>query len=126
VQRGLMPDFGGAFRVMRALPANVARELLLTGRRLDAARAERLGFVNALAEPGGALEVALELADAISTGAPLAIRASLKVANAALNGDESALWQLSDAEHAALCRTDDVREGIQAFFDRRKPRWSGR
>lgn len=126
VQRGLMPDFGGAFRVMRALPANVARELLLTGRRLDAARAERLGFVNALAEPGGALEVALELADAISTGAPLAVRASLKVANAALNGDESALWQLSDAEHAALCRTDDVREGIQAFFDRRKPRWSGR
>ena len=126
VERGLMPDFGGAFRITRALPVNVARELLLTGRRLDAERAERLGFVNTLAEPGGALELALELADAIGANAPLAVRASLKVANAAVNGDESALWRLSDAEHAALCRTEDVREGIDAFFERRTPRWSGR
>lgn len=62
VKRGLMPDFGGAFRVSRLLPANVARELLLTGENLDAERAERLGFVNVLAEPGQALAAALALA----------------------------------------------------------------
>ena len=62
VKRGLMPDFGGAFRIVRALPVNVARELLLTGDDLAADRAERLGFVNVLAEPGAALRAALDLA----------------------------------------------------------------
>jgi enoyl-CoA hydratase/carnithine racemase len=46
VKRGLMPDFGGAFRAARLLPANVAREMLLTGGTLTAERAERLGLVN--------------------------------------------------------------------------------
>ena len=53
VKRGLMADYGGPFRVMRALPPNVAREMLLTGDWLTAERAERLGFVNVLTEPGG-------------------------------------------------------------------------
>ncbi len=52
VKRGLMPDYGGTFRSVRMLPPNVARELLLTGDFLRAVRAERLGFVNVLAEPG--------------------------------------------------------------------------
>jgi len=61
-RRGLMPDFGGAFRVAKVLPANVARELLLTTDTLGAERAERLGFVNVLTEPGGALDGAMALA----------------------------------------------------------------
>ena len=52
VKRGLMPDYGGTFRSVRQLPPNVARELLLTGEFLPAERAERLGFVNRLTEPG--------------------------------------------------------------------------
>ena len=52
VKRGLMPDYGGTFRSVRRLPPNVARELLLTGEFLPAERAERLGFVNRLTEPG--------------------------------------------------------------------------
>ncbi len=54
VKRGLMPDYGGTFRSVRQLPPNVARELLLTGEFLPAERAERLGFVNRLTEPGQA------------------------------------------------------------------------
>ena len=54
VKRGLMPDYGGTFRSVRQLPPNVACELLLTGEFLPAERAERLGFVNRLTEPGGA------------------------------------------------------------------------
>lgn len=126
VKRGLMPDFGGAFRVTRLLPPNVARELLLTARDLDAARAERLGFVNRLVGDGEALEAAVALAEEICENAPLGVRAALDVANTAISGDESALWERSDAAHERLLRSDDVREGIGAFFERRPPRWSGR
>jgi enoyl-CoA hydratase len=126
VKRGLMPDFGGAFRVVRALPPNVARELLLTGDDLPADRAERLGFVNRLADPGGALAAALELADRVCANAPLATRAALATSAQAARGEESSLWAYSAARHAELLRTEDVREGITAFFARRAPDWQGR
>lgn len=125
VKRGLMPDFGGAFRIARVLPANVARELLLTGENLDAARAERLGFVNVLSDPGQALPAALTLAGRICTNAPVALRESLAVVNHEINGDESEIWAHSDAAHARLLLTNDVKEGIGAFFERRPPRWTG-
>lgn len=125
IKRGLMPDFGGAFRVARMLPANVARELLLTAANLTAERAERLGFVNVLTDPGGALPAALAMAEQICAHAPLAVRESLAIVNAELVGDETENWQRSDAAHARLIASDDVREGITAFFERRSPRWNG-
>jgi enoyl-CoA hydratase/carnithine racemase len=125
VKRGLMPDFGGAFRIPRVLPANVAREMLLTGENLDAAWAERLGFVNALTEPGHALTGALALAARICANAPLAVRESLHVVNREINGDEAAAWACSDAAHARLLGTNDVKEGIGAFFERRPAHWTG-
>lgn len=90
-KRGLMPDFGGAFRITRAISANVARELLFTARDLDAERAERLGLVNRIAEPGQALDVAIRLAEQVCANAPLAVRGALRVVNAAISGDETPL-----------------------------------
>jgi enoyl-CoA hydratase len=126
VKRGLMPDFGGVFRVARLLPPNVARELLLTGDRLSADRAERLGFVNVLAEPGGALAAAIALAERICINAPLAVRESLGIVNRVVSGDEEEFWRRSDAAHQRLLMTADVAEGVAAFFDRRPPTWQGR
>ena len=126
VKRGLMPDFGGAFRIVRALPVNVARELLLTGDDLAADRAERLGVVNVLAEPGGALAAALDLAGRVCANAPLATRAALATSAQAARGDEAALWRFSNARHEELLQSADVREGIEAFFARRRPDWQGR
>lgn len=126
VKRGLMPDFGGAFRIGRYLPANVARELLLTGEPLDAGRAERFGFVNRLTEPGQALAGALDLAAGICRNAPLAVREALAVFNDTLSGDEQALWSQSHAAHERLLQTQDVAEGIAAFFEHRPPHWQGR
>jgi enoyl-CoA hydratase len=122
-KRGLMPDFGGAFRVSRVFPANVARELLLTGGTIGADRAERLGFVNVLTEAGAALEAALVLAETICANAPLAIRESLGIVNREINGDETAAWERSHAAHARLLLTEDVKEGVGAFFERRPPHW---
>jgi enoyl-CoA hydratase len=126
VKRGLMPDFGGAFRVARMLPANVAREMLLTGDSIPAERAERLGFVNLLTDPGGALAAAIELANRVAQNAPLAVREALAIVNPEISGNEEPSWERSDAAHARLVASDDVREGINAFFGRRPPRWQGR
>jgi len=124
-RRGLMPDFGGAFRVAKVLPANVARELLLTTDTLSAERAERLGFVNVLTEPGDALDGALALAERICEHAPLAIRESLSMVNVEIAGDEEEAWARSHAAHERLLATEDFREGIDAFFGRRPPSFRG-
>lgn len=125
VKRGLMPDFGGAFRIGRVLPVNIARELLLTGANLTAERAERLGLVNVLTEPGAALAGAFGLAEQICANAPLAVREALAIINGEVAGDEATSWKRSDAAHARLLATEDVKEGIAAFFERRAPRWTG-
>jgi enoyl-CoA hydratase len=125
VKRGLMPDFGGAFRVSRLLPVNVARELLLTGENLTAERAERLGFVNVVTEAGAALAGALALAERICANAPLAVREALAIVNHEVTGDETASWERSGAAHARLLATEDVKEGVAAFFEKRPPRWTG-
>jgi enoyl-CoA hydratase len=126
VKRGLMPDFGGAFRVARYLPVNVAREMLITGDRITAERAERLGFVNELCEPGEVLATALALAERVCANAPVAVREGLAIMNAELAGGEEASWEHSHEAHARLMATDDLREGIAAFFERRTPHWTGR
>jgi enoyl-CoA hydratase len=123
-KRGLMPDFGGAFRISRVLPANIARELLLTGDTLSPQRAEQLGLVNVLTEPEQALSGALTLAERVCANAPLAVREALALVNQEVNGDETDSWARSDAAHARLIRTQDVTEGIGAFFERRDPRWT--
>ena len=124
-KRGLMPDFGGAFRVARVLPANIARELLLTARNLSAERAASLGMVNAVTEPGAALDAALELAELICENAPLAVREALGIVNREIAGEEEDIWAQSDAAHARLLASRDVIEGVGAFFERRPPSWTG-
>jgi enoyl-CoA hydratase len=124
VKRGLMPDFGGAFRSARFLPVNVARELLITGRNLSAERAERLGFVNLVTEPGGTLAGAMELAELVCANAPIAVREALAIFEHEVRGDETEMWDISDAAHARLVQTHDISEGISAFFERRPPNWT--
>ncbi len=127
VKRGLMPDFGGAFRVSRYLPVNIARELLLTGENISTERAERLGFVNAITENGQALSGALALAERICSNAPLGSTERLWLfLTLRFMADESASWERSHAAHERLLKTEDVKEGVGAFFERRPPNWSGK
>lgn len=123
VNLGVLPAYGGVFRVNRYVPLNVAREMLLTGDPITAERAERQGLVNLVTANGGALEGAIRLAERICRNAPLAVRESLLIANDQVNGDESEAWRKSDEAYQRLLATEDVIEGVNAFFERRDPVW---
>jgi enoyl-CoA hydratase/carnithine racemase len=126
VARGVLPTCGGLFRGPRALPLNVAKELVLTGNRIDARRAERLGLVNVLTEPGGAVAAAVRLAEQIITNAPIPVQASLQAINELVGDSDERGWSATAAAFEQLQGTADMREGITAFFEKRPPRWTGR
>jgi enoyl-CoA hydratase/carnithine racemase len=126
VQRSLLPICGGLFRPVRALPLNLAREVMLTGEPIDARRAHEVGFVNRLTEPGHALDAALALAERICANGPVAVRESMAVLDAVVAGDDPVWWALSDSARATIFRSADASEGRDAFLERRTPVWSGR
>jgi enoyl-CoA hydratase len=126
VKRGLVPTCGGLFRTPRALPLNVAKEMLLTGDRLDPERAYALGLVNVVAEPGGAVDAALVLAERIASVGPVGARASLRALEATVAAEDDRGWEATTVATAAIAESDDMREGVLAFFEKREPRWTGR
>ena len=125
VKRGLLALYGGVFRSARALPLNVAREMVLTGDPIDALRAERHGLVNAVAEPGEALAGALQLAERICANSPVAVRRSLQFMGDCA-GPEDEAWPLTEKAMAVVMASDDAREGLAAFREHRPPEWRGR
>jgi enoyl-CoA hydratase len=126
VSRGLVASCGALFRAPRALPANLARELLLTGEPIDADRAREAGLVNVVTEPGGAVPAAVALGERICTNAPVAVQASLVAVNRWLAAAEEFGWQVTADAVAAIGASEDHREGIAAFLEKRPPRWTGR
>ena len=126
VKRGLLALYGGVFRAARALPPNLARELVMTGEPIGAERAHALGLVNRLCAEGTAVDEALRLAEAICGNSPVAVRESLGVLNQAIDAADQLAWQLSGEAAARVRASDDSREGIAAFLGKRAPLWRGR
>jgi enoyl-CoA hydratase/carnithine racemase len=126
VKRGVLALYGGIFRAAHALPLNIARELTLTGDALSAERAERLGLVNVLCEPGRAVDEALALAERICANSPVSARESLRVINESLEAGDALAWELSADAAKNVRASEDTREGVAAFLEKRKPEWKGR
>lgn len=123
---GLVPALGGLFRASRALPFNVAKEMLITGRALAAKRAYDIGFVSQLAEPGRALIDALVLAEDVYLNAPDAVAATLHALAAQSEWAEETGWRVTDDALRQVLASADVREGIAAFVEKRPPVWDER
>jgi enoyl-CoA hydratase len=126
VKRSLVPAAGGLFRLPRKIPINIAMEMTLTGEPMGARRASRLGLVNELVESGQALARALELASRVAANAPIAVQASRRVILASHMGDESTAWELSADAMAEAMSSEDMKEGLAAFLEKRSPIWTGR
>jgi enoyl-CoA hydratase len=125
VRLGLVPTCAGLFRAPRALPLNLARELILTGDPIGAERAHQAGLVNLLTEPGGAVEGALGLAERIAANGPLAVRSCLQAINDYVGEDDVVGWAATETAKAVM-ESDDAAEGVRAFFEKRPPDWRGR
>lgn len=126
VKRSLTAAAGGLARLPRKLPPNIAMEMILTGDPISAERAAEFGLVNQLCEPGEAVATALAVADAINANAPLAVRASKRLATETPSMDDREAIRAASAALGELSTTEDFREGPLAFIEKRPPNWQGR
>lgn len=126
VKRALVAGAGGAFLLAQRIPRALALELLLTGEPFEAERAERVGLVNRLVEPGTALQAACELAEVIAANGPLAVSATKAVALEGTGWAAAEGHTLQQTHLKAVFRSDDAKEGARAFAERRAPVWQGR
>jgi enoyl-CoA hydratase/carnithine racemase len=123
---GRMALEGGMHRLVRHIPLKVAMGMLLTGRRVSAPEAYRIGLVNEVVPLADLLPAARRWADQIVACAPLSVQATKEATMAGLGLPLPAALSLVPATMArALCSEDQV-EGVNAFLERRAPRWSGR
>jgi len=126
VKVGTIPSLGGIQWLVRAIPSAIAMKMLLTGEKIDAAEAKRVGLVSDVYEPGELMDAAKNMARTICANAPLAVRAVKYLATRGWNmpfeeavGMEELLWGI-------LRNTHDRIEGRQAFTEKRPPKYEGR
>lgn len=121
VTLGLIPGAGGTQALPRLVQLGKAKRMLFTGERIDAAEAEAIGLVDEVVPTGHALERAVELGEVIAQNAPLAVTA---VKRAIAQGMQMSLLDANRLEatlFSSLVETDDLGEGIRAFFEKRAP-----
>jgi enoyl-CoA hydratase len=123
---GLFAAGGAVLRLPTRLPYGVAMEMALTGEPILAEAAHGFGLVARLAEPGGAVEAAVELAGRIAANAPLSIIISKALIRDGRGLTESEFWDRQRPEMATIFASADAREGAIAFAEKRPPSWSGR
>jgi enoyl-CoA hydratase len=126
VKRSLVAAGGALLRLPRTLPRNLAMELALTGDPIEAERAYELGLVNRLTEPGGALDAALELAEAIAANGPLALRATKRILTESADWPQAEFFARQGEISGPVMASEDAREGATAFAEKRPAVWKGR
>lgn len=126
VNLGIVPGWGGTQRLARVTTLGYAKELVFTGRIVEAEEALAHGLVNAVFEPAELLPKALALAESLAAKAPLALAAAKEATNLALQGDQRGNLETEARLFAMLFATDDQKEGMAAFVDKRDPRFTGR
>jgi enoyl-CoA hydratase/carnithine racemase len=126
IKLGVIPGAGGTQRLTRAVGKARAMELILTGQSIDAREAERLGMVSLVVPAEETVERALELAGRVAAMPPLAVRAAKAAVNAAAELPLSEGLAREQGLFFGLFASDDQKEGMAAFAQKRPARWTGR
>ena len=124
--RNLIAGAGGLFRLPRAIGRAAAMEAILTGEPFSAQRAYELGMVNKLVEPNASLDAAIDLALRVCKAAPLAVWASRKIVLASATESDQNLIEMTNKEFGAVLSSEDTKEGLTAFIEKRPPNWQGK
>jgi enoyl-CoA hydratase len=124
INLGIVPGWGGTQRLARICGLGVAKELVYTGRTVDAEEALRIGLVNAIADP--VLERALEIARDLAAKSPVALGLAKRLCNLTLGVDHAGGLETEANEFGELFASEDAREGLTAFVEKRAPSFVGR
>jgi enoyl-CoA hydratase/carnithine racemase len=123
---GIMPGGGGTQTLPRAVGGRRAKELILTGRPFSAAEALGWGVLNRVCEPGELMQTVMDTAQTIAKNAPLSVRQAKKSIQHGLQVDLHRGLEIEIEAYNHLVPTEDRREGIRAFLEKRKPTFNGR
>jgi len=124
-KRSLVAAGGALLRLPRRMPYHAVMELALTGEPVLAERMHEFGVVNRLAEPGAAVDVALELAAQIARNGPLAVVASKRILQEQFDWSSEEMWDRQNAIARPVFESEDAKEGASAFKEKRDPVWRG-
>jgi enoyl-CoA hydratase len=126
INLGIIPGWGGTQRLARAAGVGFAKELILTGRTVDADEALRRGLVEALFEPAELMEKTLERARQLASKSPLALAAAKAAVNRAFQGEHANNLEHEAESFGDLFGSEDAKEGLAAFVQKREPTFRGR
>jgi enoyl-CoA hydratase/carnithine racemase len=126
VTLGIIPGGGGTQLLPRLIGKSQAKRLIFTGRRIDAAEAERLGLAVQVVAPTDLLSAALQLAGEIAGNAPIALRQAKKAIDTGFSLDLDSAFAFEAEAYQAILLSEDRLEGLAAFAERRKPVYRGR
>jgi enoyl-CoA hydratase len=124
VNLGIIPGWGGTQRLARLSGLGIAKELIFTGRIVDAEEALRIGLVNAVHDP--VLEKAREVGALLASKSAISLRLMKELANRALGGDHARNLEAEGETFGELFSSDDAKEGLTAFVEKRQPNFFGR
>ena len=125
VNLGLIPGYGGTQRLVKLIGKGKALELLMSGNMIDANEAKQLGLVNHVTSPETLLEQTIKILSVINSKAPLAVAACIKAANAVYDETKNG-FEVEVEEFGRCFATEDMKEGVSAFLEKRKANFTGK
>ena len=122
----LIPGFGGTRRLLRRVGVAWAKEIVLTGEPIDAGLALRIGLVNRVFEPDELLDAAVRMGETIAVKGPVAIAQAKRVLDEGQDADVRLAHALEQAAFGSVFASEDKKEGLEAFLEKRAPSFKGR
>jgi enoyl-CoA hydratase len=126
IDLGILPGWGGSIRLARTTTLGYAKELIFSGRPVDAAAALEHGLVNAVYEPGELMQKTRDLAEGLAAKSPLALAYAKEATNLALQGPHRTNLEIEARLFAMMFSSEDQKEGMAAFVEKRDPEFRGR